>query len=126
MIITRKDKIEKPFISPAGELIYEMISRSVNLCGATKHSFGHVVIPPNSSSRPNYHTEAEETYYILKGKGRMLIEGKEYFVKPGDAILIHPPERHQIFTEGAKDLEFFVICAPAWEQTNSVFLDKKY
>ncbi|MEK7130544.1 MAG: cupin domain-containing protein [Patescibacteria group bacterium] len=125
MIITRKDRIKKPSINPTGEQIYEMIGRPKYLGGATKHSFGHVVIPPKCSSRLHYHPEAEETYYILKGKGKMLIDGKEHFVHSGDAIFIRPSEKHQIFTEGNKDLEFIVICAPSWEPTNSVFVDGK-
>jgi mannose-6-phosphate isomerase-like protein (cupin superfamily) len=123
MIIARKDKVEKPFVNPTGERIYEMIGRPENLGGATKHSFGHVVIPPRCSSRPHYHPEAEETYYILKGRAKMIVNGVEYLLQPGDAILIRPPERHQIFTASDEDLEFIVVCAPAWEPTNSIYLD---
>jgi len=124
MLITRKDKIYKPFESPTGERIYEMIGRPENLGGSNKHSFGHVVIPPGRSSRPHYHPEAEETYAILKGRAKMVIDGKEYFLSPGDVVFIQPPERHQVFSEGNEDLEFFVVCAPAWEPDNSVFLDE--
>lgn len=124
MLITRKDKVEKPFENPTGERVYEMIGRPENLGGAIKHSFGHVVIPPNCSSLLHYHPKAEETYYILNGKAKMLINDKEYIVHSGDAIFIRPPERHQIFTEGDEDLEFIVICAPAWEPTNSIYLDE--
>lgn len=123
MLITRKDKIDKPFKSPSGERIYEMIGRPEHLGGTTGHSFGHVVIPPNHSSALHYHPEAEETYYILNGDAKILIDGKEYFLSPGDAVLINPPERHQIFASGKVDLEFIVVCAPAWEPSNSVYLD---
>lgn len=125
MLITRKGETKKPFISSTGEQVYEMIGSSPHLGGATKHSFGHVIIPPKRSSRLHYHPTAEETYYILRGKGKMLIERKEYSVEPGDVIFISPLEKHQIFTEGNKDLEFLVICAPAWEPANSVFVDEK-
>lgn len=124
MLITRKDKVEKPFENPTGERIYEMIGRPERLGGATKHSFGHVVIPPNCSSRPHYHPEAEETYYITKGKAKMTIDGRAHLLRPGDAVFIHPPEKHQIFAMGDEDLEFIVVCSPAWEPTNSVFLDQ--
>lgn len=124
MLITRKDKVGKPFENPTGERIYEMIGRSEHLGGAIKHSFGHVVIPPGCSSRPHYHPEAEETYYILKGRAKMIINDVEHFLWPGDAVFIRPPEKHQIFIMGDEDLEFIVVCAPAWEPTNSVFLDE--
>jgi len=122
--ITRKEQIEKPFTTPTGERVYEMIGHPQNLGGSTGHSFGYVVIPPNSSSRLHYHPNAEETYYIMKGKGRMTIDNAEYNVQPGDAILISPPEKHQIFCVGKDDLEFIVVCAPAWEASNSVYLDE--
>jgi mannose-6-phosphate isomerase-like protein (cupin superfamily) len=125
LLVTRKDKVEKPFVNPTGERVYEMIGRPERLGGATKHSFGYAVIPPNCSSRPHFHPNAEETYYILKGNGRMIIDGAKYNVRPGDAILILPPENHQIFTDGDEDLEFIVVCAPAWEPNNSMFLNEQ-
>ncbi len=108
MLITRKEKVQKPFVNRTGERVYEMIGRPEHLGGATKHSFGYVVIPPNGSSRLHYHPSAEETYYILKGKGRMMIDGGEYHVASGDAVLISLLEKHRIFTAGGQDLEFIV------------------
>jgi mannose-6-phosphate isomerase-like protein (cupin superfamily) len=124
MHIARKDKVKKPRENPTGERIYEMIGRGKELGEATRHSFAYVVIPPNCSSQLHYHPEDEETYYILKGEARLIINGKEYNVCQGDAILINPPERHRIFANGNEDLEFVVVCAPAWKPTNSVFLDE--
>jgi mannose-6-phosphate isomerase-like protein (cupin superfamily) len=125
MLITRKDKVKRPFVNPTGERIYEMIGRQETLGGATKHSFGHVVIPPKCCSRPHYHPEAEETYAMLKGKAKMVIDDKEFILSPGDTVLVRPPEHHQIFNIGNRDLEFLCVCAPAWEPTNSVYLDEK-
>lgn len=125
MLITRKDKIGKPFENSTGERIYELIGKAKNLGGATKHSVGYVVIPPKCFSILHYHPEAEETYYVMKGKGRMMVNGKEHFVNVGDVILIHPNEQHQIFMDGKENLEFIVICAPAWESNNSIFLENK-
>lgn len=124
MLISRKENVKEPFINPTGERIYEMIGIPEHLGGATKHSFGHVVIPPNCSSLPHYHPEAEETYYILKGKAKMMVNGTEYSLKTGDAVFIKPPEVHQIFAVGNEDLEFIVVCAPAWEPNNSIYLDE--
>jgi mannose-6-phosphate isomerase-like protein (cupin superfamily) len=123
LFLTRKDKVEKPFVSKSGERVFEMIGRPSKLGGATKHSFGIAVIGPNCSTQLHYHPYAEETYYIMKGKGRMIIDGTEHVVQPGDAVLISPPEKHQIFCDGNEDLEFIVVCAPAWEPSNSVYID---
>jgi len=123
LLITRKEKLEKPFVNVTGERVYELVGKPARLGGATKHSFGYAVIPANCSSRLHYHLQAEETYYMLKGEGKLVIDGVEHTVQPGDVILISPPEKHQIFNEGRDDLEFIVVCAPAWEPDNSVFLD---
>jgi mannose-6-phosphate isomerase-like protein (cupin superfamily) len=124
MLISRKDTVKEPFVSATGEQVYEMIGRRKELGGATLQSLGHSVIPPNGCSRPHYHPSSEETYYVLKGEGRMVVDGRERVVRPGDAILISPPEKHQIFASSTDDLEFLVVCAPAWEPTNSVYLDQ--
>lgn len=123
MKIARKDRVKDPFINPTGEKIYEMIGRPGTLGGSRAHSFGHVVIPKGCSSRHHYHPVAEETYYLLAGRARMVVDDNEHILTPGDAVLIMPPEKHQIFSIGDDDLEFIVVCAPAWELNNSVYLD---
>lgn len=125
MLISRKDQVKEPFMDEGGERIFELIGRPKNLGGATRHSFGHVVLPSKASSRPHYHPFAEETYYILKGDGRMIVNGKDKKVRPGDAIFISPREIHQISASATEDLEYLVICAPAWEPTNSVLLGQE-
>lgn len=121
----RKEQITKPFENYTGERIYEMIGSPVELGEAKYHSFGHVVIPPQCMSRLHYHPVAEETYYMLKGQAKMVIDDKTYYFNPGDAVLIQQNEKHQIFSVGDVDLEFLVVCAPAWEPNNSVYLDEE-
>lgn len=123
MRLTRKEHITEPFRSGTGERVYEMLGAPEAIGGAKGHSFSHVVIPAGCHSRPHYHPVAEETYYILSGEGRMLVDGRELRLLPGDALLIQPPEVHQIFNDSDAELEFIAVCAPAWEPTNSVYLD---
>ena len=123
MRLTRKELIENPFESGTGERVYEMLGAPEAIGGAKQHSFSHVVIPAGCTSRPHYHPVAEETYYILSGEGKMRVDGREMTLRPGDALLIHTLEVHQIFNEGDTDLEFIAVCAPAWTPDNSVYLD---
>jgi mannose-6-phosphate isomerase-like protein (cupin superfamily) len=122
MWITRKDFVKEPFVDSKGEIVYELIGSSKKSAGAVKHSLAYDVIPPGCSSKLHYHPQDEETYYILKGSGNIVINKKEHQIKLGDAIFIQPTESHQIFTTGNTDLEFIVVCAPAWQPANSVFL----
>jgi len=123
MRVIRKEQIDNPFINTTGERIYEKIGSPEQLGNSKHHSFGHVVIPVGCSSKKHYHPIAEETYYILKGKAKILINDIEHILVPKDTLFIEPNETHQIFSVGEDDLEFLVICAPAWEPNNSVYLD---
>jgi mannose-6-phosphate isomerase-like protein (cupin superfamily) len=122
MRITRKDDIREPFVDPKGERIYELIGSAAKSGGSIKHSLAYGVLPLGCSSSLHFHPEDEETYYILKGSTTMKIDGKEHAVTAGDAILIQPPERHQIIATGNRDVEYLVVCASAWKPSNSVFV----
>lgn len=117
--ITSKDKTHDPIISPGGEIIYELVGSSSESGAAKLHSLAHVVIPPGKSSTPHYHKICEETYYLLRGEGRMIIDEDQSVLTAGDTILILPGQAHQIFCSGQKNLEFLAVCSPAWSQDDS-------
>lgn len=122
MRIIRKEDVKNPVKNPLGEIIYEMIGAPKELGGTKKHSFVLVTIPPGKSSARHYHAVSEETYYVLQGKARMVIDDKEFQLKPGCACLIEPPERHQICNIGDNDLEFITVSAPPWTPDDSTFV----
>ena len=122
MKIVRKEDVT-PIKNADGELFYEMLGRGVNLGNAIHHSVGHVEVLKGFSTNKHYHPIAEETYYFIKGIGKMIINNKEFIVKPGDVVLINSNDTHQLFAEN-EDVEAIVICAPAFEPNNTIFCDK--
>ena len=54
--------------------------------------------------------KCKELAYIIKGSGRVVVEGKEVELNEGDLILLKPGEKY--FWEG--ELVMFVPCVPAW------------
>ena len=123
MHIYHKDDVVSPLVSEHGEIVYELIGRAVG-GSPERHSIAHVVIPPGKASLLHHHPEAEESYYILKGRARMVLGDEDAIVKPGQAILIPRTQAHKIFNVGEQDLELLAICAPAWEPSNSVWLEE--
>ncbi len=119
MRVIRKEDIINPIKNPLGEEIYELIGSSPATGETTQHSLVHVVIPPGKSSQAHYHEVSEETYYILKGEGFMIIDKEEFSLQPGQACLIEPREVHQIFNKVDDDLEFLTVSAPAWTPDDS-------
>jgi len=119
MRIVSKADIVKPIEAPLGENIYELVGSSEEAGGTEEHSLAHVVIPTGGSSPTHKHNVTEETYYILKGKARMIIDSYKFTLLPGQACLIMPGEIHQIFNYEEEDLEFLAISAPAWTPEDS-------
>ncbi|MCB9367249.1 MAG: cupin domain-containing protein [Calditrichaeota bacterium] len=63
-----------------------------------------------------------EVYYILKGRGKMELEGEETEVGPGDTIYIAPYSTQRITGLGPEDLEFLCIVDPAWREEDEEIL----
>lgn len=54
--------------------------------------------------------ECKEMAYIIKGSGRVVVEGEETKLNEGDLVLISPGEK--FFWEG--NMQIFMPCTPAW------------
>lgn len=64
----------------------------------------------------HYHRVKETVLFVLRGRGRLLLEGAEYEVGPNHVIVIGPGERHRILEAlGEEDFEFLEIGAPPVE-----------
>jgi mannose-6-phosphate isomerase-like protein (cupin superfamily) len=56
-----------------------------------------------------YHLQHEdEIYYVLSGRGLMTVDGKEFPVGPGDAVLTRPGSSHGLKQVGAEDLVILI------------------
>ena len=71
---------------------------------------------------PHFHPRAEEIYYILQGRGEMILAHEKHDVVPGDAIAIPPGVPHQIINHSSDPLIFLCCCAPGYEHEDTVML----
>jgi mannose-6-phosphate isomerase-like protein (cupin superfamily) len=73
-----------------------------------KQVFRKRVLHPGAAI--GYHPQKEdEVYYILGGEGVMQMNGKEFPVKPGDAILTRPGSSHGLMQRGKDDLTLIIV-----------------
>lgn len=114
MHITTQDAVTEPLVAPLGEVIYELVGNAPGIGETTLHSLAQVVVPSGKLSPRHYHKISEETYYILQGQARMVIDERAFVLSPGHVCLIMPGEVHQVFNDAADDLVFLVVCAPPW------------
>jgi mannose-6-phosphate isomerase-like protein (cupin superfamily) len=73
-----------------------------------KQIFRKRVLHPGAAI--GYHPQKEdEVYYILSGEGIMQMNGAEFPVKPGDAILTRPGSSHGLKQTGKDDLTLIIV-----------------
>lgn len=111
-----------PIVTPSGESIAELVGNASPVKSA-RHSIAIVTIPPGKSSVLHLHPEAEESYFVTAGRAEIRVGEETFALREGSAALIPPKAPHKITNSGNNDLVFVAVCVPAWEPTNSVWLE---
>ncbi|MEM7482577.1 MAG: class I tRNA ligase family protein [Acidobacteriota bacterium] len=70
------------------------------------------VVPPGGIARAHKHQE-HESFVIVKGRGRMTIDGESREVEPGDVVLMEPFTTHELVN--LSDDEELMFLDLAWE-----------
>jgi mannose-6-phosphate isomerase-like protein (cupin superfamily) len=82
--------------------------------GAQKVDVHIIVLRPGGPSGPyHYHEHAENVYWVLEGKGRLIVEGEERIVEKDDIVFISPGTRHSLTSFPEEELRLLEIYAPA-------------
>jgi quercetin dioxygenase-like cupin family protein len=71
---------------------------------------------PAGSEQPVHNHDPEQCYYIIKGKGLMIIEEDTKEVVAGDAIYIPANKRHGIKNLGNEILEYLTANSPVFSE----------
>ena len=111
----------KPFITKDTSEIREILAPRNSV--VRRQSLAEARLPPGRSTEEHYHIETEEIYYILSGRGEMIVDGEKREVKERDAIAMLPGARHKIANTGQRDLIFLCCCAPAYEHDDTVITE---
>ena len=108
----------KPFVTKDTAVIREILApRNSSL---RNQSLAEARVAPGRITEEHYHQDSEEIYYILRGRGRMKLEGEVREARAGDGIAIPPGSRHQIENIGTSNLVFLCCCAPAYRHEDTV------
>jgi len=110
------------FTSPHGEIVEEVFGKAVG--GTNQHSLAKITIPKGKASLKHYHPIVEESYFILSGKARIVLDNQESIISAGDGVAVTPKTIHQIFNVGEENLIFIAVCSPPWTPECSVFIDE--
>ncbi|PYI53411.1 cupin domain-containing protein [Paenibacillus flagellatus] len=61
----------------------------------------HAIVRPGAMNGPHSHPILQETFSIVEGNMRFLIDGKTIVAGPGESVRIEPEQVHQAWKEGA-------------------------
>ena len=112
----------KPFITVDSSEIREILAHRNS--SIKNQSLAEARIKPGKSTLRHHHNKTEEVYYIVQGTARMELGEKKFDVETGDAIAILPGTPHKISNTGKEDLVLLCCCAPAYEHSDTVLLEK--
>lgn len=74
---------------------------------------GIVRLTPGKDAANHYHAAIEETFYVIKGKCDMWIDGRtKYELTPGDVYRCDPGEQHYFVNTSDEDFEAIFVKAP--------------
>jgi len=88
---------------------------------AIRYSLAHALLAPGESSTA-HRLNSSELYYILSGRGRMVIDDESREAEPGAAIYIPPGAVQSITNIGSEPLAFLCIVDPAWQPEHETVL----
>jgi quercetin dioxygenase-like cupin family protein len=74
-------------------------------------NMGITTFLPNGSG-PLHRHNCYQVMYVLSGRGKLIIEGKEFFAEKGDAISIPPNSRHKSINLGEEPFSYLYVASP--------------
>ena len=105
-----------------GRDIYDLVTKDV--LGSTKIALEVTRVAPGQALRPCHAHKAEETAYVVSGKGLVWVDGSFDDLKAGDAILWPSGSKHCLKNTGEGEL--VLVCAfstPSYQSDYAVFGD---
>ena len=70
-------------------------------------------IPPNGEIGAETHAHVEQTLLIESGTGKVVLDGLEKAIGPGDVVVVTPGTNHNFTNTGAVDMKIITVYAPA-------------
>ncbi len=119
-MIIRNWRDSIPYVGHESKIIWPILTRAGSenadppevACLQGLSNFTRHVVQGRITTDYHDHQDKEQVYYFIKGRGKMLIDGKEYPVTAGDAVHLPPKTKHGVINDGEDEIEYLNISAP--------------
>jgi quercetin dioxygenase-like cupin family protein len=92
-----------------GELDHVNVITGRELPGSTLNHFHDNTLAPGVSIGEHSHAQNFEMYYIVSGRGTMLLDGAKIEVAAGDIGVVHPGGSHGLVNDSDGDMRIIVV-----------------
>lgn len=72
---------------------------------------GYTIVYANGKTTGHSHKQHEEVYYVIQGRGRMIVGDTEYEIKEGDALYVPFGVFHTTYNIGILPLQLLWVTA---------------
>lgn len=83
-------------------------------------------LQPNEEIGMEVHEENDQFFRFEKGEGKVIIDGNEYEVRDGDAVIVPSGAEHNVInTSNSEELKLYTIYSPAHHKDGVVRATKE-
>ena len=82
-----------------------------------------VVAKMRGPTIPHYHREATEFYFVLSGRGRLIVASDCFEIHKGSFIIIPPGYAHSTIPRNI--MEVLAFSVPAWQEGEQIVVDDR-
>ena len=68
------------------------------------------ILEPGAIIGEHPHNASEEVYFVIEGKGMMILDGDKFPIGPGDVCLVESGHSHGIINAPGTEMRLLVIC----------------
>lgn len=69
-------------------------------------------LEPGQSQKPHVHADQDKVYYVLEGRGRFTLDGKDEPAVAGDAVVAAAGASHGVLNDSGARLLLLVVVTP--------------
>jgi mannose-6-phosphate isomerase-like protein (cupin superfamily) len=95
-------------IDEMGDGVFRKVRREL---GVTAFGVNALVLVPGTVSRPHFHDEQDELYFVHRGRARFDVGGDSFELMPGGVVHIESSTPRRITSIGEEDLVMLVVGA---------------
>lgn len=109
-----------PFRTLDGSLIREWVHPRQG--GVEAQSIAEATVAAGARTERHHHRRTEEVYLGVSGAGTVDVDGVEYRLEPGVAVVIRCGSPHHVVADLADELVFLCVCSPAYTHEDTVIV----